>query len=106
MISLQTKSGQLPCGYIQLSELSLLFKKKKKRADTARRLTNVSAKHSCNFRSHAGGKVIQIDVTRRAVAFNTLGSSTGELQVRYQHTLPGPPVAESDSDPQTSSKML
>lgn len=76
----------------------LCFKKKKK-GDAARRLANVSAKHSCNFCSHPRVKVIQIDVTRRAVVFNTPGSSTGELQVRYQHALPGPPVAESDSDP-------
>lgn len=82
----------------------LCFKKKKK-ADAVCRLTTVSVKHSCNFRSHPGGKVIQIDVTRRAVAFNSLGSNTAGLQVRYQHASPGLPVAESNSDPQTVLKM-
>lgn len=99
-------SGQPPCGYIQLSELSLLKKKKKKKADAFHRLTAVSVKHFCNFHSHPGGKVIQIDVTRRALTFNTLGSNTEGLQVRYQHASPGLPVAESNSDPQAASKIL
>lgn len=76
---------------------ALKKKEKEKIAKSAVRLTTVSIRHSCNFRNRSGDRVIQTDVTRRAVAFNSLGNNTGRLPVSCQHALPGLRAAEGNS---------